>query len=378
LTTTYSTVGSEPFGHRSRRSRRPSRRRAPSLVGALITLGAVLAACGSSSHSASSSSTSTSPTAAATTADTRAYPVTVADCGTSVTYSQAPTRAVSNDINTTEDMIALGLESHMVGEFGASGSLPAGQPFPSEFAGGFKQIREVSSDYFTLEQLVGLKPDFLFAGWNYGLQLGTTLTPDSLGKYGINTLALTESCAHVQSSKQSVSVNDTYRDLTNLGQIFGVPQEPEQVINSMKAQIATVQAKVVSSPPVTVFDYDSGTSAPVTGPGLAMPNAEITLGGGTNIFASLKQSWTTVSWEQVVKADPQCIIINDYSTPTAAQKEQFLETSPITKNLTAVKNRCFLPLTYDEITPGPRNGEAIVAIARWLHPSVFGLAADGS
>ena len=102
------------------------------------------------------------------------------------------------------------------------------------------------------------------------------------------------------------------------------------------------------------------------------------LGGGTNIFASLEQSWTSVSWEQVVKADPRCIIINDYSTPTAAQKEKFLETSPITRNLTAVKNRCFLPLAYDEVTPGPRNAEAIVAIAHWLHPSAFGLPADGS
>jgi iron complex transport system substrate-binding protein len=65
-------------------------------------------------------------------------------------------------------------------------------------------------------------------------------------------------------------------------------------------------------------------------------------------------------------------------TPSAAQKEQFLETSPITKNLTAVKNRCFLPLSYDEVTPSPRNAEAIVAIAHWLHPTAFGLPADGS
>ena len=64
--------------------------------------------------------------------------------------------------------------------------------------------------------------------------------------------------------------------------------------------------------------------------------------------------------------------------PGSLRGEQFLETSPITKNLTAVKNRCFLPLTYNEVTPSPRNGEAIVAIAHWLHPSAFGLPADGS
>jgi iron complex transport system substrate-binding protein len=109
-----------------------------------------------------------------------------------------------------------------------------------------------------------------------------------------------------------------------------------------------------------------------------MPNALISLAGGTNIFASLKQSFTSVSWEQVVKADPQCIIINDYGTPTAAQKEKFLETSPIAKNLTAVKNHCFLPLSYDEVTPSPRNSQAVTAIARWLHPAAFGLPADGS
>jgi len=150
------------------------------------------------------------------------------------------------------------------------------------------------------------------------------------------------------------------------------------VISAMQAQLAAAQAKIAGLKPVTVFDYDSGQAAPFTGPGLAMPTALISLGGGTNIFAGLKQSWTSVSWEQVIKADPQCIIINDYGTPTTAQKEKFLQTSPITKNLTAVKNHCFLPLSYDEVTPGPRNSQAVAAIARWLHPAAFGLPADGS
>jgi iron complex transport system substrate-binding protein len=346
----------------------------------VLVVSAVLAACGSSHSSSTATSVSTLPGAASspTTATAVAYPLTVSSCELPVTYTQAPTRAVSNDINTAEDMISLGLESSMAGEFAASGSLPDGQPFPAEYAAGFKQIHEVSSDYFTLEQLVGLHADFLFAGWSYGLQVGTALTPQNLAKYGVKTLVLTESCAHVLASKQAVSVDDTYQDLTNLGQIFNVRDRAQLVINSMKAQIASVQSKVASLPPVRVFDYDSGTSAPFTGPGLAMVNAEITDGGGTNIFASLKHSWTSVSWEQVVKADPQCIIINDYSTPTAAQKEQFLATSPITKDLTAVKNRCFLPLSYDEVTPSPRNGEATVAIAHWLHPSAFGLPPDGA
>jgi iron complex transport system substrate-binding protein len=344
-----------------------ARRRAIRLAVPLVMASAVLTACGNSAAPSASA-----PSQAA------AYPVTITNCGTSVTYTKAPRRAVSNDINTTEDMLALGLESRMVGTFGVTGDGPVAQPVPAQYLAGFHQVRDVSPDYFTKEELVGLHPDFLFAGWDYGLQTGTSLTPQGLAQFGIKTLALTESCVHVQKGATTVSISDTYQDLRNLGEIFNVRARAQQVISAMQAQVAAAQAKVAGLKPVTVFDYDSGEAAPFTGPGLATPNALISLGGGTNIFASLKQSFTSVSWEQVVKADPQCIIINDYGTPTAAQKEKFLETSPITKNLAAVKNHCFLPLSYDEVTPGPRNSQAVAAIARWLHPAAFGLPADGS
>jgi iron complex transport system substrate-binding protein len=344
----------------------------PSLAGALVIASVCLAGCGSSGASGPAAPATTSSSKAA------AYPVTVTSCGLPVTYDSSPTRAVSNDINTTEDMLALGLESRMVGTFGVTGDGPVNQPVPTQYLAGFHEVRDVSDNYFTKEELVGLHPDFLFAGWNYGLQTGTSLTPQGLAPFGIKTLVLTESCAWTSSGTKSVSINDTYADLRNLGEIFNVRAKAQQVISGMQAQVAAAQAKIAGLKPVTVFDYDSGNAAPYTGPGLATVNALISLGGGINIFGGLKQSWTSVSWEQVVKDDPACIIINDYGTPTAKQKEQFLESSPITKNLTAVKNRCFLPLAYDEVTPSPRNSIAVVAIAKWLHPAAFGLPADGS
>jgi iron complex transport system substrate-binding protein len=341
---------------------------------AAIVASVSLAACGS----ASSSSTSTSSAAATSTAaaSTAAhYPVTISNCGKSITFDRAPTRAVSNDINTTEDMIALGLTHSMVGTFGVTGDGPVGQPVPPQYLAGFHSVRDVSSNYFTLEPLVGLRPDFLFAGWDYGLQQGTRLTPAGLTKFGIKTLALTESCGHVQPSKNGVSIDNTYQDLSNLGAIFGVQQRAQTLINQMKAQVAAVQQKVSGLPPVSVFDYDSGTSAPYTAGRLATPNALFQLAGGKNIFNSLKQSFTSVSWEQVVARKPQCIIINDYGTPTWQQKEKFLQTDTATRNLPAVRNGCIGHLSYDEVTPSPRNAEAVATIARLLHPTAFGLPA---
>src|SRR6202167_3461549 len=173
------------------------------LAGALVIAGVCLTGCGGSAASSANSSASSSPKAAS-------YPVTVTSCGVPVTYDRSPARAVSNDINTTEDMLALGLEPRMVGTFGVTGDGPVGQPVPAQYLAGFHKVRDVSSDYFTREELVGLHPDFLFAGWNYGLQAGTRLTPTGLAKFGIKTLVLTESCANVVSSPPTVSIDDTY------------------------------------------------------------------------------------------------------------------------------------------------------------------------
>ncbi len=190
--------------------------------------------------------------------------MTIYNCGSPETFTSAPAHAVSNDINTTEDMLALGLEHSMAGTFGVTGDGPENQPVPTEYEEGFKEVKDVSPNYFTLEPLVGLRPDFLFAGWYYGLEPGTMLTPQGLAKFGIKTLVLAESCAQLQSGQKSVSIDETYQDLANLGRIFDVSPHATALIDQMKAQVAGVQSKVAGLKPVTVFDYDSGNSAPVT------------------------------------------------------------------------------------------------------------------
>ena len=300
------------------------------------------------------------------------YPLTISNCGTKVTFAAAPTRAVSNDINSTEDMLALGLQHAMVGDFGVDGDGPVGHPVPAQYLHAFHQVRDVSAHYFTLEQLIALRPDFLFAGWNYGLQAGTRLTPAGLAQFGIKTLALSESCAHVQSGRRPLlSLVDTYKDITNLGKIFNVQARATKLVDTMRAEVSYVQRHVSGRRLVRVFDYDSGTAAPFSGEGLATVNAIIHLAGGRNIFGRQLTSWEDVSWEQVVKAQPQCIIINNYGTPTATQKLHFLETNPATERLPAIRHRCVITLAYDEVTPGPRNAEAVLALAKTLHPTAF-------
>ena len=260
----------------------------------------------------------------------------------------------------------------MAGTFGVTGDGPAGHPVPAAYLAGFRQVRHVSPDYFTREELVGLHPDFLFAGWNYGLEAGTSLTPPALAQFGIKTLALTESCAHVpgRASTRSASTTPTPTCATSARSSTSAPGPAGHRGHAGPGSRRARQGGRAQAGHRLRLRQRPGRPVHRRGPGhaqradqprrrhqhLRRAQAELDLG----VLGAGRQ-----------QADPQCIIINDYGTPTAAQKEKFLETSPITRNLTAVRNNCFLPLAYDEVTPGPRNAQAVTGDRPLAAPGGF-------
>jgi iron complex transport system substrate-binding protein len=302
------------------------------------------------------------------------FPLTISSCGQNVIFAQPPKRAATTDVNMTEMMLALDLGSPvMVGTFGVG----VGKEIGAQYQKAWDQVEHVSVKYPDLEPLVALKPDFLFTGWSWGLDASKNIVPDNLANYGIKTYALGESCDYAPggTTKTAFTMDTTYNDLRNLGKIFDVSPTAEQVVSDMEAKIANVEERLKGTSPTKVFVYDSGEATPVAAHGLAAPQALITLGGGTNIFADVQTSWDFNSWENVVARQPDCIILNEYggsdATTTAAWKEDFLKSSPLTKDLPAVKNNCFLTLTMGQLASGPRNADTIEAIARWLHPEAF-------
>jgi iron complex transport system substrate-binding protein len=302
------------------------------------------------------------------------YPVTVTTCGHSATFQEAPKRAVTTDVNMVEAMLALELGDLVVGTFTVDDDT---HEIGADYRDRWNQLEHVSPDYPELEPLVALNPDFVFTGWAWGLDESKNITPENLSTHGIKTYIMDESCdwGPGGANKTSISMETTYTDLRNLGKIFGVPDRAEQVVDEMKATIADVEERVEGTTPKKVFLYDSGDAAPFTVGGLSVPHVLITHAGGTNIFGDVKRSWDGSTWEKVVDAQPDCIILNEYggasASTTAAFKEKFLKTSPITKDLPAVKDDCILAIDFGQLAPGPRNAETVEEIARWLHPDAF-------
>lgn len=300
--------------------------------------------------------------AAATSA--AAFPVTVKSCNRDVTFDAAPARAISNDVNLTEMMLALKLQDRMVGYTGVSGW----KTLDESLREGVRELPELSPKYPSKEVLLNADADFFFAGWNYGMKVGGEVTPETLAPFGIKVYELTESCIHIMA-KNKPTMDDMFVDLLNLGKIFGVEDRAEALVAGYRKQLADITTRIGAvEKPVRVFVYDSGTEKPFTSGRFGIPTAMIEAAGGVNIMEDVEKSWTEVSWEPVIERNPEVVVIVNYGEVTAEQKIAFMKENPAFKNLDAVKQDRFVVLEYVEATPGPRNVQAIDRLAKAFHP----------
>lgn len=293
-----------------------------------------------------------------------AYPVTVKSCNRDVTFDAAPTRAISNDVNLTEMMLALKLQDHMVGYTGISGW----KTLDEKLREGVQELPELSPRYPSKEVLLNADADFYFAGWNYGMKVGGEVTPETLEPLGIKVYELTESCIHIMN-KAKPSMDDMFTDLLSLGRIFDVEDRAEALVGGYREHLSDITTRIGDvEKPVRVFVYDSGTEKPFTSGRFGIPTAMIEAAGGTNIMDDVEKSWVEVSWEPVIERNPEVVVIVNYGEVTAEQKIAFMKENAAFKNLDAVKNDRFVVLEYVEATPGPRNVDAIARLADAFHP----------
>ena len=299
--------------------------------------------------------------AALTFGTTQAEAVTVDNCGTPLTFDTVPERLVVHDINMSEMAFALDLQEKMVGVTGISGWYKTTPEFDERRG----SIPELAPKYPTLENLVAATPDLFYAGWYYGMRPGGDVTPETLAPHGIKTLILTESCVHLDKSRPAASLDLLYTDVERLGKIFGKDAEAAALVASWKARVDEIRTSVGDVSGKRVFLYDSGEDKPFTAGKYAMPTAMIEALGAVNVTADMDTSWGTTSWEAVAAANPDFLILLDYQPGGgAADLLAYLQSHPVMKHATAVKNEAYVALRYEELTPGPANIEAMAKMAK--------------
>lgn len=322
----------------------------------LLVLPLLLVGCGGAQQTA----TQNTPAPATTSQTTPYNPVTITTGGTTVTFKEAPKRAVSLNQHTTEMMLALGLEDRMVG------TAYLDDEILPEYAAKYAKIPVLADQYPSLEVLLGANPDFVF-GRKSAFSDKALGSVQSLAQKGINAYVV----KGTEVSGTTETMEDVYTDFQNLGNIFNIQDRSTHLIEQMKQDIAAVHQKVANvQNPVRVAVYDSGDTALYTS-GKSLETHLIELAGGKNVFDDVEKSWAEVSWEELVKRNPDVIVINDYDTPTAQEKIDALVKNPALQSVTAIKNKRFVALPLSDAFEGIRNVRAVQTLAKGFYPETF-------
>ena len=265
-----------------------------------------------------------------------------------VSYDNTPKKAVSLSSFTTEMMLALGLEESMIGT-----AYQDNEVLP-QFQDAYERIPSISPNNVSREEMIRLQPDFL-TGWTSDFH-EKNHNPEFCSENGIKMYI-------AQSESDTATLDDVYADFRSLGKIFRVEEKAEEIIKDMKNQLAIVQKNIPQNGArKSVFVYDSGLDTPMTVTG-GLGDDLITLAGGINVFTGGKTAWAKVSWEDVIVADPEHIILLRYNkNDDVSQQLELLQQDPSLKNITAVKEGNILELTLVDMLPGVRNAKTVDTI----------------
>jgi iron complex transport system substrate-binding protein len=290
------------------------------------------------------------PALAATT-----YPLTLHNCGVAVTIAKAPERVVTIKSTATEMLLSLGLGDRIVGVGFQDG------PLPETLAAAGASLNVLSDKAPSQEVVLETEPDFIYGGWESNFAGDTAGERPTLAQLGVASYVAPAACRSVKPPK--LTFDAVFAEIAEIGAIFDAEAAAAELIAAQQAQLAAV---VPDTRGLTAVWYSSGTKAPYVGAGSNAPAMILEALGLTNIFADTDEGWFAASWEAVVDANPDVIVLVDSAWNSAEQKKKLLAENPITSKLDAVVNARYLIIPFPASEAGVRNVPAVVDLASQL------------
>ncbi len=323
----------------------------------------LLAGCGGTSDETTEQSAASNTSEASS----EYQPVSIENFDQVTEYTEKPDQIVTLTLNSAEIIAALGEADSIVGIAQNNNSvedvlpeyydLLKDKPFPEALNSGIP----------TLEGLLGINPDLVVAN-SYYFNVPAFGTMEDYQSNGVN-FYVTEG-----SYISNATIENTYNDIRNLGEIFGQQEKAESLVADMQERVEAVKSKVEGQDPVRIMLFDSiseDSYSVAGGSGLAQNLVE--LAGGENVFSDVDDQFPSVSIEEIIARDPEVIVVHNYSAdPEDAQsKIDFLKNSEELANVSAIKNDRIIELTLFAVNPGLQNVDAIEDMAAAMYPDLF-------
>ena len=267
------------------------------------------------------------------------------DMGRSIVIDTPPQRIISHVPALTEMLYALNLDNKVVGVDDYSKYPPEAQQKPS--VGNYWEP--------SIEKIVSLDPDIVLTD-------GHSQNIQQLESLGIEFIVIDPN-----------SIEDIFSSLNLIGQIAGVQDKANTLITNMKQQMDEIMAMVNDAPKLRVFyiiDAKTDPNNPWTvGPG-SFIDSLITMAGGENIANKVQSNYAQFSIEQIVRDDPDIIILGNNHGTADINKDE-LSQFPIWNTLTAVKEGKVFIFNADLANPGPRITQGLHDMVNIIHPELF-------
>ena len=283
------------------------------------------------------------------------YPLTVDNCGVSVTFDKAPQKVVTIKSTATELLLSLGLADRIVGVGFQDG------PLPDDLAAAGSGLKVLADKLPSQEVVLETEPDFVYGGWESNFAADGAGERPALAALGVASYVSPAACRSVKPAK--LSFDELFREIEEMGTIFDVEDAAVALVDRQEAELS---ALTPDSRGLTAVWYSSGTKAPYVGAGSNAPAMIMEALGLHNIFGDVDDGWISASWEAIVDADPDVIVLVDAAWNSAAQKKKLLSENPITSKLSAVVNQRYLVVPFPASEAGVRNVPATIDMAKQL------------
>ncbi|MGW5318398.1 ABC transporter substrate-binding protein [Nocardia thailandica] len=339
--------------------------RALPVLGLIGVLLATAVGCGSAETTSSGNDTGHD------TPGRTSYPLTVDNCGVSVTFDKAPTRAVSLYQASTEILLSLGLADRMVGT-----STWFDPVLPALAADNAKVPRLADNDP-SLETVLDAEPDLVTSASAHTFTPAVVAERSRFAQLGIATYQSPSVCTGAKVDGETVTrtaplgIDTLFREITELARIFDVQERGAQLVDQLRTRLQAATARADHPGEPTVAFWFSGIKTPYMAGCCSAPGLYAREVGARNVFADAREDWPEISWEAVVAADPEILVLADLSRTRVdgdalTTKTQFLESNPATARMRAVQGKRYVVMTGSELDPGIREIDAIEKLAAAL------------
>ncbi|GAA3034926.1 ABC transporter substrate-binding protein [Microbacterium dextranolyticum] len=298
------------------------------------------------------------------------YPVTLENCGVSVTIDAAPERTVSLDQDSTEILLSLGLQDRMAGT--ASWTDPV---LPS-LADANAAVPRLADNAPTYEVLMGADPDFVTASFGRHFKDGGVVTRDRLTSTGIPSYLSPTDCDQGKSINGGTGARTTpltvdvlYQEIRELATIFDVQSRGDALIADLQRRAAAATDGMDLTGRTVAFWF-ADTKTPYIGGGRGSAQLLASMTGMTNVFADRSEDWPAVSWESFAAAQPTVLVVGDlqrdrFPGDRLDDKMAFLTSDPLTRTIPAVQSGAIVALHGAELNPSIRFVDGLEKIRSW-------------